>query len=220
MERIKITELDHIVLNVSDIERSLKFYTECWACRPSASRVQSGQSRFSVGAHQRRHDHRFVSRSMPRIALQRAKSDRATSIILHGGRGERISPASSITWRDTKSPSAKGRCRAGAPAAGRLRCIFSIPTATKSRSVAIDPGFWMFGVDVRIHQAYAFCGLLEFDLDDAPSFHIDDGEFVAVFFDPFAAARDAFQPGQDRSRPAYDNPAIPRTADRSRPSDL
>jgi glyoxylase I family protein len=28
MERIKVTELDHIVLNVSDIERSLKFYTE------------------------------------------------------------------------------------------------------------------------------------------------------------------------------------------------
>ena len=26
MERIKVTELDHIVLNVSDIERSLKFY--------------------------------------------------------------------------------------------------------------------------------------------------------------------------------------------------
>jgi glyoxylase I family protein len=28
MDRIKVTELDHIVLNVSDIERSLKFYTE------------------------------------------------------------------------------------------------------------------------------------------------------------------------------------------------
>ena len=28
MARIKITELDHIVLNVSDIERSLSFYTE------------------------------------------------------------------------------------------------------------------------------------------------------------------------------------------------
>jgi len=28
MEKIKITELDHIVLNVADIERSLKFYTD------------------------------------------------------------------------------------------------------------------------------------------------------------------------------------------------
>ena len=28
MERIKITELDHIVLNVGDIHRSLKFYIE------------------------------------------------------------------------------------------------------------------------------------------------------------------------------------------------
>ena len=28
MERIKITDLDHIVLNVGDIEQSLKFYTE------------------------------------------------------------------------------------------------------------------------------------------------------------------------------------------------
>jgi len=28
MARIKITDLDHIVLNVDDIEQSLKFYTE------------------------------------------------------------------------------------------------------------------------------------------------------------------------------------------------
>jgi glyoxylase I family protein len=28
MERIKVTELDHIVLNVGDIQRSLKFYTD------------------------------------------------------------------------------------------------------------------------------------------------------------------------------------------------
>ena len=28
MERIKVTELDHIVLNVGDIDRSLKFYTD------------------------------------------------------------------------------------------------------------------------------------------------------------------------------------------------
>lgn len=28
MERIKVTELDHIVLNVSDIERSVKFYMD------------------------------------------------------------------------------------------------------------------------------------------------------------------------------------------------
>lgn len=34
MGRIKITELDHIVLNVSDIERSLKFYTEVLDLEP------------------------------------------------------------------------------------------------------------------------------------------------------------------------------------------
>jgi len=28
MDRIRVTELDHIVLNVGDIDRSLKFYTE------------------------------------------------------------------------------------------------------------------------------------------------------------------------------------------------
>ena len=34
--------------------------------------------------------------------------------------------------------------------------------------------------------------LLQLDLDDAPAFHVDDGELVAVVLDPFAAARDAF----------------------------
>jgi catechol 2,3-dioxygenase-like lactoylglutathione lyase family enzyme len=34
MSRIRITELDHIVLNVSDIERSLKFYTEVMDLKP------------------------------------------------------------------------------------------------------------------------------------------------------------------------------------------
>jgi catechol 2,3-dioxygenase-like lactoylglutathione lyase family enzyme len=34
MERIKITELDHIVLNVGDITRSLKFYTEVLGLQP------------------------------------------------------------------------------------------------------------------------------------------------------------------------------------------
>ena len=34
MRRINITELDHIVLNVSDIERSLKFYTEVMDLKP------------------------------------------------------------------------------------------------------------------------------------------------------------------------------------------
>ena len=34
MERIKVTELDHIVLNVGDIHRSLKFYTEVLGLQP------------------------------------------------------------------------------------------------------------------------------------------------------------------------------------------
>jgi catechol 2,3-dioxygenase-like lactoylglutathione lyase family enzyme len=34
MERIKVTELDHIVLNVGDIDRSLKFYIEVLGLQP------------------------------------------------------------------------------------------------------------------------------------------------------------------------------------------
>jgi catechol 2,3-dioxygenase-like lactoylglutathione lyase family enzyme len=34
MDRIKITELDHIVLNVADIDRSLEFYTDVLGLRP------------------------------------------------------------------------------------------------------------------------------------------------------------------------------------------
>ena len=34
MKRIKVTELDHIVLNVGDIDRSLRFYTEVLGLQP------------------------------------------------------------------------------------------------------------------------------------------------------------------------------------------
>ena len=34
MDRIRVTELDHIVLNVGDINRSLKFYTEDLGLQP------------------------------------------------------------------------------------------------------------------------------------------------------------------------------------------
>ena len=34
MKRIRVTELDHIVLNVRDIDRSLKFYTETLGLEP------------------------------------------------------------------------------------------------------------------------------------------------------------------------------------------
>jgi catechol 2,3-dioxygenase-like lactoylglutathione lyase family enzyme len=34
MERIKVTQLDHIVLNVADIQRSLKFYTDVLGLQP------------------------------------------------------------------------------------------------------------------------------------------------------------------------------------------
>ena len=46
-------------------------------------------------------------------------------------------------------------------------------------------------------RRYAF---LDFDLDDAPSFHVDDGQVVAVMLDPFAAARDAFELRQHEAR--------------------
>jgi catechol 2,3-dioxygenase-like lactoylglutathione lyase family enzyme len=34
MNQLRVTELDHIVLNVSDIDRSVKFYTEVLGLRP------------------------------------------------------------------------------------------------------------------------------------------------------------------------------------------
>ena len=45
MGRFKITELDHIVLNVGDIDRSLKFYTRCLGLEGRAGRRNSGPVR-------------------------------------------------------------------------------------------------------------------------------------------------------------------------------
>jgi glyoxylase I family protein len=42
MDRIRVTELDHIVLNVGDIDRSLKFYTEVLGLR--AERLEEFKS--------------------------------------------------------------------------------------------------------------------------------------------------------------------------------
>ena len=47
MRRINITELDHIVLNVSDIERSLNFYTETMGLKPERlDEFRAGTVRF------------------------------------------------------------------------------------------------------------------------------------------------------------------------------
>ena len=47
MARMRITEMDHIVLNVSDVERSLAFYTEVLGPEGRARRgIQSGKVGF------------------------------------------------------------------------------------------------------------------------------------------------------------------------------
>ena len=47
MDRIRVTELDHIVLNVGDINRSLKFYTEDLGLQPErVEEFRSGKVRF------------------------------------------------------------------------------------------------------------------------------------------------------------------------------
>jgi glyoxylase I family protein len=47
MERIRVTELDHIVLNVGDIDRSLRFYTEVLGLQPErVAEFKAGQVGF------------------------------------------------------------------------------------------------------------------------------------------------------------------------------
>ena len=47
MDRITVTELDHIVLNVRDIDRSLNFYTGVLGLRPERlAQFRSGEVRF------------------------------------------------------------------------------------------------------------------------------------------------------------------------------
>ncbi len=69
-----------------------------------------------------------------------------------------------------------------------------------------------FEPNLRVLRAFvvkiciSFCESLllgcafHFDLYDAPAFHVDDREFVAVVFDPLAGARDAFQFGKHEPR--------------------
>ena len=141
MERIKVTELDHIVLNVSNIERSLKFYIDVLGLQ--AERLDEFKTGKVGFPSVRINGDTIIDLFPAQVAenrLKREKSDRATSITFAWWWGERISQGSLITWRDTILPSTKGRSRAGAPVAGRPRCTFWIQTGMKLRSVVIDPG--------------------------------------------------------------------------------
>ena len=58
MERIKVTELDHIVLNVGDIQRSLKFYTDVLGLQAERlDEFKAGKVGFPSVRIRRRHDY-------------------------------------------------------------------------------------------------------------------------------------------------------------------
>ena len=134
MARIKITDLDHIVLNVGDIEQSLKFYTEVLGL--SGERVdefKAGKVGFPSVRINAANDHRLVSEQGTFGSTCRRQSRRQLESFLPGGRRRRFCRHRRLSERKANRASAKGRCRAGARVAGRPRFISSIPTATRSR---------------------------------------------------------------------------------------
>jgi catechol 2,3-dioxygenase-like lactoylglutathione lyase family enzyme len=56
--------LDHSVLNVGDIDRSLKFYTEVLGLKGERRRIPNGKVSF-LGAH---YDQTIIDLSFPKIA--------------------------------------------------------------------------------------------------------------------------------------------------------
>ena len=138
MERIKVTELDHIVLNVGDIDRSLKFYTDVLGLQAERlDEFKAGKVGFpSVRINGDTIIDLFPIRGLG-MRTTRQRSDRETSIIFAWWWSNRISQGSLVIWRNTESPSAKDPSRAGARVAGRPRFIFSTPTGMKSKFVAI-----------------------------------------------------------------------------------
>ena len=139
MAPFKITELDHIVLNVSDIERSLSFYTQILGLK--GERIEEFKSG-KVGFPSVRINDGTIIDLFPTkrpLALSGGEKNSANLTIFAWSSGARISPASPNILRRIRLRSAKDRCRAGARAAGRRRFIFSIPTGMKLRFAATDP---------------------------------------------------------------------------------
>ncbi len=134
MERIKITELDHIVLNVGDIHRSLKFYTDVLGLQ--AERLDEFKAG-KVGFPSVRINGDTIIDLFPTPGAGDAESDRETSITFAWWWSNGISQGLLVIWRNTELPSAKDPSRAGARVAGRPRSIFSTPTGMRSRFVVI-----------------------------------------------------------------------------------
>src|SRR5262245_59382914 len=173
------------------------FTPTCWACRRSVLmilrpgrwvflRCESTVKRLST-----------CFRLGLRTRLTREISVREISIISAWWWTDRTFRGLLIISQTTELVFVKARFHDGARVAERPRFIFSTPTGMKSRSVAIKPV--PCALNSRPPRLHVFA-FLKFDLYDPPSFHIDNGEPVAIVLHSFSGAGDALQLCQNKTR--------------------
>src|SRR5215468_875725 len=181
---------------ISNVHSS--FTPTCWACRRSVLmsskqgkwvflRCESTATRLSTCSRL----------EALRMRLSRGTSDREISITFAWWSTDRTFRGLSIISRTTELAFVKARFHDGARVAERPPSIFSTPTGMKSRSVAIKRGPRVRHSSPLRLNVFRF---LQFDLYDPSSFHIDNGQPVAIVLHSFSGAGDALQLGQNKTR--------------------
>ena len=146
MRGFRVTELDHIVLNVKEIDRSLKFYTDVIGLEGErVAAFRDGKVGFpSVRINETTIIDLFPSKENPAAASGEKLSGNLNHFCMVTGAEDFAGII--VYLKENKIAIRQDPCRAGARAGRRHRFIFSTPMATRSRSECMGSRNWNDGV--------------------------------------------------------------------------